>query len=507
MKILTAQMTREAEERSVALGMEWIRLMENAGSAVFAAIRRQFDLTAEKFCVVCGSGGNGGDGFVTARKLRESGAAVSVVLSSGMPKTADAIENYRRAVSLGVRIYDYTASAPDCLTLLRNSTVIVDAIFGIGFHGVPEGNEKFLIEQINRLKAPIVSIDLPSGADCDGAAIPGACIRAALTVTFGALKPCHVFAPASACCGKVSCVPIGMPEAAFDGLDTVMETIDRRDVAAVCAPRRADAHKGDFGFPLLICGSYGMAGAAAMAAKAALRCGSGIVTLAVPKSIYEILAAGIYEPVFVPLDQTGDGKISFYALPVIEEHLKKATALLIGPGLGGGADVGRVVSEVVKSAACPMIIDADGINALCGRIDIIKNARAAVVLTPHPGEMARLLGKTAGEVQADRVGAARLAAQQTGAVVVLKGSGTIIAEPDGKTYINLTGNPGMASGGSGDVLSGMIAAFLGRGFGAVQAAKAAVYFHGAAGDIAAKELTQTAMLPTDLIDKLPIVFQ
>lgn len=506
MKILTGDLTRQAEERAVALGMEWLRLMENAGSAAATVIKKRYPPEGLRACILCGRGGNGGDGLVIARKLREAGADVSVVLTSGTPTHPSALENFRRALALGLPIYDYAGATAACLDVMRGASLLIDAIFGIGFHGAPSGSEAAVIGFANSLKLPRVSVDLPSGAACDTGKVEGDCVRADLTVTFSTLKPCHVTYPAADFCGRVVPVGIGMPDRAFEGLDSGMETIDRPSVEAVCAPRRSDAHKGSFGSPLLVCGSYGMAGAAGVAARAALRSGAGIVHLALPKSIYPILAQGLYEPVFLPLEEDGDGRVSFYALTALREQLQKASALLIGPGLGRGGDVARVVEELLQCADCPVVLDADGINALAGRIDMIEDAKTQVVLTPHPGEMARLLSCTTAEVQADRVGTATAAAKRSGAIVVLKGARTVIALPGGEIYINLTGNPGMATGGSGDALAGMLAAFLGRGIEPSLAARAAVYFHGAAGDLAAAELSETAMLPTDLIDRLPFVF-
>lgn len=507
MKILTAEMTRMTEERAVALGMDWMRLMENAGSAAATVIKKQFAVEKLRVCVVCGKGNNGGDGFVVARKLSEAGADVSVVLGSGHPKTPDALENYRRAADMGIPVFDYINATVQSLNRLRECQLVVDAIFGIGFSGVPGGSEEALIGFINSLDVPVVSLDLPSGVVCDSGKFGGVCVNADITITFSTLKPCHVSYPAAGKCGRVTAVGIGMPDSVFEEVSADMRTIDRADVDMVCARRRPDSHKGDFGRPLLICGSSGMAGAAGMAAKAALRSGAGIVNLAVPKGIYSILAAGIYEAVFTQLDQAEDGGISFSAIPQIKEKLENATSVLIGPGLGRGGDMPRVVEKVVESADCPVIIDADGINALQGGIDIIRSARAEIVMTPHPGEMARFLGRTVDEVESDRIATAREVASLTGAVVVLKGARTVVAAPNSLVYINVTGNAGMATGGSGDMLSGMIAAFLGRGFSAETAACAGVYFHGLAGDKAAEDLTETAMLPSDMIERLPFVFK
>lgn len=502
MKILTAAQTRAAEERSVALGMDWLRLMENAGAACANVIRKNCDVQGKNVCVVCGRGGNGGDGFVIARKLFSEGARVSVILSSGRPTHASALENYRRAVEVGVPIYDYAQETVRCLDLIRYSELIVDAVFGFGFHGAPSGSEAAVIGYINASRAAVVSVDLPSGASCDSGRVEGGCVHADLTVTFTTMKPCHVTFPAAEFCGRTVCASIGMPDEVVEGIPSDLRVVERADIAPVFAPRRRNSHKGNYGKPLLFCGSYGMAGAAMLCGRAALRCGSGIVHMAVPESIYPILAANVPEAVFLPLKDSGSD-----ALEKLNTALKTADALLIGPGLGRGAAVSEICRELIGTAKCPIILDADGINALDGRIDIIEKANADIVLTPHPGEMARLLGITIAEIERDRTGIASALSCRTGAVVVLKGAYTVIAEPSGAVWINLTGSAGMATGGSGDVLAGMIAAFLGRGFSPALAAKAGVYLHGAAGELAAEKLSETSMLPSDLVECLPTLFK
>lgn len=502
MKLLTAAQTRAAEERAVAMGMSWLRLMENAGAACTSVIRKNYEVQGKSICIVCGRGGNGGDGFVIARKLYGEGAQAFVILSSGRPTHADALENYHRAIELGVPIYDYAQDADACIQRINSSELIVDAIFGFGFHGVPMADEAAVIAQINAAAAPVVSVDLPSGATCDSGRVEGACVCAQLTVTFTTLKPCHVTFPAAEYCGKTVCASIGMPDAAVAGVPCTLRVIERAELAPIFAPRRRNSHKGDYGRPLLFCGSYGMAGAAMLAGRAALRCGAGIVSMAVPESIYPILAGNVPEAVFLPLkDSAAD------TLQRLQDALQTADALLIGPGLGRGRAVAEICCKLVETAKCPVVLDADGINALDGRIELIGKAQGQRILTPHPGEMARLCGMTIAEVEADRVGIAASLSRRTGAVIVLKGAYTVIAEPSGEVWVNMTGTPGMATGGSGDVLAGMLTAFLARGFAPSLAARAAVYLHGAAGELAAARLSETAMLPGDLIESLPTLFQ
>lgn len=499
MKILTAEKTKRIEEKSVSMGLSWLRLMENAGAACANAVRKNFELQDKNICIVCGKGGNGGDGLVMARRFFTDNLQVSVILTDGIPTHLSALENYRRAKEIGVPIFDYSNETVRCLDLIRYSDIIIDAVFGFGFYGTASGIAAMVIGYINKTDARKVAIDIPSGAECDSGEVNGECIRADMTVTFTTLKPCHVTFPAAEYCGRTVCVSIGMPDEAVESEQSELCVIERQDVEQVFAPRRRNTHKGSYGKPLLVCGSYGMAGAAIMAGKAALRCGAGVVTLALPKSIYPIVAPVLPEAVFHPMESVQAGELS--------DALCAATSLLIGPGLGRGDEQRKLCNELINQAKCPVIIDADGINALSGRIDIIENAKCDIVLTPHPGEMADLLGITVAEVEHDRVGIAATLADRTGAVVVLKGAYTVVALPNSRVYINTTGSAGMATGGSGDVLSGMIAAFLGRGFSAEIAAKAGVYLHGAAGELATGELSETAMLPTDLIERLPLLFK
>ena len=285
------------------------------------------------------------------------------------------------------------------------------------------------------------------------------------------------------------------------------QTVIRDEQVRRCFPRRAaDSHKGTYGQVLAVCGSYGMAGAAGLAARGALRCGAGLVTLAVPQSIYPILASTLLEAVFLPLPETPAGQLGLVSLQWLRERLPRATSLLIGPGMGQNGEMGELVFRLLEAAACPAVVDADGLNAVAPHIDRLKTVHAPLVLTPHPGEMASLMGCTVEEVQRRRVATAREAAARTGAVVVLKGHGTVVAAPGRETLLNPTGTPGMATGGSGDVLAGMVASFLAQGMPPEDAAMCGVYLHGLAGERAAAKLSQHGMLPTDLLAELPGLF-
>ena len=518
MRFFTKEQVRLAEEKSVELGMSWLRLMENAGSAASRVIRETYETTGKKFAVVCGGGNNGGDGYVVARKLRESGAAVAVIQVDGGPKTANAMEMYTRCADYGIRIVSFADADQDAVLLLKKADYIVDAIFGTGFRGAAEGRADEIIRYINLAPGKVISLDLPSGADCDSGRVEGACVEADLTVSFTVLKPCHITPPAAGCCGRVVAVSIGMPAEAVDSIPSVMESIDRSYVKGLLRPRAQEANKGDFGKALAVCGSYGMAGAAALAAEAALRTGAGLCRLAVPKSIYPILAACLREAVFSPLDETADGTLSLAARGKLLALAREADAVLLGCGWGRSMDLEWLCQELIRTCPRPMVLDADALNILAGwegtginptrrRIDILKQAKAPLILTPHPGEMARLTGATVADVQKNRVECARQFAAEYGVTLVLKGAGTVVADPKGRVKVNLTGNPGMATGGSGDMLAGMILSLLAQGLSAGQAAEAGVYLHGLCGDRTAAKLSQRGMLPTDMIKELPLLFQ
>lgn len=506
MRFFTGQQVRTAEENAVSMGMSWLRLMENAGAAAGRVIREHFTVQGKKAVVVCGQGNNGGDGYVVARKLHESGASVTIIRATGKPLTENALEMSNRAVDLSIRMIDYAENQSEAALIISKADIIIDALFGTGFHGVPTGFSGELIEFMNAAKGKTISLDLPSGTTCDTGKVEGAAVEADITVGFTALKPCHVIYPAADFCGQVITVTIGMPDEATAGINTTMHSMDLEDVKPLMNKRNRNSNKGDYGKALLICGSYGMAGAAAISAEAAIRTGVGLAQLAVPKSIYPIIAGRLSEPVYFPLDQTAEGTLSLSCLPILKNKLSGCTAALIGCGLSAGMDIEQIVTELLLSANCPLVLDADGINALNGRIDIIKQVKAPLVLTPHPGEMARLLNISIGEVEANRVDLAKSFAIENRIVLLLKGAHTIVACPDGQVYVNLTGNPGLATAGSGDMLAGMIVSLLAQGVPADKAAAMAAWLHGTAGDRAASKKSQRAITPTDMLSELPYLF-
>lgn len=482
MKILTTDLIRKSEESAVASGAFSLReLMYRAGSAAAEIIMQKYDCRNKKITVVCGRGNNGGDGCVIAGILSENGGRVTVATPFGAPSTENAAYYYNKLQY----VTKTDAFTPD-------ADIIVDAIFGIGLNRAPDQSTAEVINAINSSDSIRVAVDIPSGVGADSGRVFGCAVNADLTVTFIALKPCFVLPDGSDYCGEVVVADIGAPPVSYSFLTTEKPIFKKR---------RHNSHKGTFGTGLMLCGSYGMAGAAILAARAALRSGIGILKAAVCESVYYPFTVSVPEAVCLPVEPNNSGTLCPDKLN-LPELLKGCSAALIGCGMGNNGDTARLVKELTEISEIPLVIDADGINALAGSIDIIKKSKAPIILTPHPGEMARLCSLTVREVEENRVETARGFALKHGCVLVLKGGNTIIAEPNGEVYFNMTGNPGMATGGSGDALAGIILSLLAQGLSAENAAKAAVYLHGEAGDKAAARRGEWAMLPSDLIEEL-----
>lgn len=481
MKVLTGSLIKESEENAVKGGAFSFReLMYRAGSLAADIIAEKYSVSGKKIAVLCGSGNNGGDGFVAAEALSRKGADVTVVMPFGPPKTDNA------------RYYCERLRNVKASDSFEDADIIIDALFGIGLNRPLDKTAENVIKKANACDCVRIAIDIPSGVEADTGKISGEAFSAELTVTFIALKPCFVLPCGSDYCGETVVADIGVPVNKYAYLTTEKPIFKKR---------RHNSHKGTFGTALLFCGSYGMAGAAILAARAALRSGVGIVKSVLCDGIYAPFTAAVPESVCVPLKQNKSGTLSAENTDV-KALLKGADAVLAGCGMGNNADTAKIVNELVRNTEVPLIIDADGINAIGASIDIIKKCKAPVIITPHPGEMARLLNTAVSEVEADRVSCARTFAQKYGCTVILKGANTVIAAENGDIFFNCTGNPGMSTGGSGDVLSGIVTALSAQGMPPLEAAKAAVYLHGEAGDKAALKKGQRALIPSDIIEEL-----
>ena len=499
-----AMMNIEAAAANSGVSME--KLMENAGAKVAAlAAKIISERKLKKICVLCGTGNNGGDGFVAARLL--SGICSVKVIMVGEPKSGLARMNLGLLPDKVETLF-YGSRYYECIGLVKEAEMIIDCVYGIGFKGSLTADVSDLLSFSNENKNAVkIAVDLPSGTVCNtGEADPGS-FEADYTVAFTALKPAHVLYPSADLCGNISVESVGISRRILRTASYLMKTTDEYVSENPLPKQKKSAHKGTNGTLLALCGSYGMAGAAVMSAEAALRTGVGLLKLALPKSVYVIAASQLREPVYIPLAQSNDGMVDIDEYAKINDVLNnEATAGLIGCGLGLNNNIKSLVALLAQGSTKPLVIDADGINAISTNINVLKRATAPIILTPHPGEMARLIGSNAHTVQKNRYMIAKSFAQEYRVTLVLKGANTLIATPEGRVYVNLTGNNGMAKGGSGDVLAGMIASFLAQGMSAETAAVSGVYYHGLSGDICAKKYSSRSMLPGDMIAELNSIF-
>jgi len=503
MRVLNARQMREADRRTIEeIGIPSIVLMENAGRQVVAAIEAMHaDLLEDSVAVLCGHGNNGGDGFVVARTLAQRGVDVSVFLVGRVADVrGDARANLDILGRLGFTVVEIADSSAWELHVseIRDCALIIDAMFGTGLNAPLSGLLETVVADVNGSGIPVVAIDLPSGLSADTPEPIGPFVEAGMTVTLGAPKLCLVLPPGESRAGDIVIADIGIPSDVFEQLDAPrIELLTRGAMRALVSPRAPDSHKGDYGRVTIVAGSRGKTGAAHLAAIGALRSGAGLVTVAVPDDSQQTLAAMAPEYMTEVLAQTmGDG----ISVAMVDRVLDLARDVLaIGPGLGQAADTQAFIRELVDRATMPLVVDADGLNAFVGDPDKLSGRdERDVIITPHPGEMARLVGMSTDEVQANRLDVARNFAIAHHVYVVLKGHRTLIATPDEKVFINPTGNPGMATGGTGDVLTGMIAAWLAQLLDAEAACKLAVYLHGLAGDLTEAELGEVAMTSGDL---------
>ncbi len=477
--------------------------MENAGRGAAAAIGEFLGRSRRgaRVEIVCGKGGNAGDGFVAARWLRRAGLHPTVWLTSPASEirgdAARKLADLRRA---GIRprvIADNDVVA----TRLRGADVIVDALLGTGTKGAPSGRTKRMIELINASGRPVIALDVPSGASADAEASPGPAIRATLTLTFAGLKRGLLMGAGAELAGQVRVIPIGVPEIEV-GRGITTYVLEAGDVAPLFPDRPRQAHKGAYGHLLIVGGSRGKTGAAALAARAAMRMGAGLVTVSTPASQQPIVASLLLESMSEALAETRAGTIAREAVETVLLLAGARDAVALGPGLGLEAETQEAARRLVSELRQPMVVDADALSALAGHLDLLARPRGPRCLTPHPGELARMLGLPVADVESDRIACVRDFVRAHGVHLVLKGAMSVIGDPDGTIFLNPTGNPGMASGGMGDVLTGMAGALLARRLDAGAALRAAVYVHGLAGDVAAATLGQESLIAGDLIDAL-----
>lgn len=507
MKVMNCAQTRELEQAQVDKGSTYYELMENAGvSAGKILVDTMHAVESNSVAVLCGKGNNGGDGFVAAKYLRCRGFKPVILLVDGEPRTQDAVRALNGAVKEGVRVKKIWENRKRVLDYIKNADYIIDAIYGIGFKGELNEEIRNIASLANDSDAKILAVDIPSGVNCDNGFVEGVAFKADVTASFSTLKLAHILYPGMDYCGKLVVANAGINKNLIDKVPCVTKTIENSTVNNILPQQEKSANKGSVGSLLSICGSCGMAGAAVMCGKASLKSGTGLLKMAMPQGIYSIGASYIEQAVFIPLKENEQGTVSANEIERLLIEAEKSSAVVIGCGLGNNADTEQLVSSVIKYCTKPMLIDADGINSIINNADVLKQAKAPIVLTPHPGEMARLLNTTPAVVQSDRLNTAKFFAEKYNVILVLKGANTLVASKK-EIYVNTTGNPGLAKGGSGDVLSGIIGAFLSMGADPYKAALAGVYCHGLAGDKCRETLGQLSMQPTDVISCLPQVYK
>lgn len=512
MIFMTREQMREYDRVAmVHYGVAGTVLMENAGRGATEVVRSMLREHPGRTTIVCGKGNNGGDGFVIARHLLNAGHPVRLLLLGELAQLrGDARINAGILEAMDGEIVQLPGedSPSRVASLLTHSSVIVDAIFGTGLERTVTGRYHGVIEAINEARARVMAVDLPSGLDANTGEALGIAVQAHRTATFACLKRGLVVHPGHDLAGEVKVVDIGAPrrivdEVGFDGRLIGPDLLEAQAVA-----RARDSHKGTYGHLLVVAGSPGKTGAALMAGMAALRSGTGLVTLAVPASVMTAVeSAKPVEIMLEPLLSGADDPVTERELHRLAQIMEGKSALAFGPGCGVTEPMGRLLREVLDVCTVPLVLDADGLSLLARLpADTLAGRSAATVLTPHPGEMGRLLGTSASDVQKDRVGVSREYSRKTGAHVVLKGASTVVAAPDGSLYVNTTGNPGMATGGTGDVLTGILGGLLAQGLESLQASLLSVYQHGLAGDRAAESTGERALVAGDLLETLPEVW-
>ena len=505
MKVASASQIRRLDRLAVEkYGLTDEILMEEAGaSAARLAARVAAEEGLGGFIVLAGPGNNGGDGMAAARILASWGAEVSVLLLAPREKYRGlARAQLERLEAAGVHVGQYEEEKGLMWMSMLGGAVILDAIFGVGLNREVRGRYREAIEEVNEaseiLGAPVVSVDIPSGVHADTGQVMGAAVRATYTVTFGLPKPGCLLYPGAEYCGEVYVSPISYPRSLLEDDELKMETNDPPELP----PRRPDTHKGDYGRALFVAGAATYLGAPLFASLSFLKAGGGYSVLAAPRSIVPFLGSRASEVVYAPMPETGRGTLSMEALDEILGLAERADVVVVGPGLSRDEETLRLALEVIRRVEKPLLVDGDGLYALSLRPDAVRERGEETILTPHLGEMSRLTGLTVEEIRADRVAVLREWAEKLDSIIVLKGAHTLIGAPDGRVYVNLTGNPGMATPGSGDVLSGTIAAMYGLGLRGVDAARTGVYVHGLAGDIAAEEEGVDGVTASAIMERL-----
>ncbi len=500
MKLATVQQMRGMDRSAIEkLGIAEEILMENAAHASAALLQREIGIRGKQFVIFCGVGNNGGDGLAVARLILSMGGCARVFLTASPKKYSGAAKtNYDILCNLGGDI-QLLGRAEEAKMDVAHCDAIVDAIFGTGLDREVKGVAADVIALINSHRGPVLSLDIPSGISGDTGAVMGVAVRATRTVTFGLPKPGNLLYPGYEYCGALAVTHISFPPALYERVDLTMETNDR----VLLPPRYAEAYKGSMGDVLFIAGGANYFGAPYFSAMSFLKAGGGYARLAAPASIIPFVAQTGREIVYLPQRETAAFSLSLKAKPELLALAEKADMVVMGPGLSLQEETTKLIRELAAVINKPLLIDGDGLTAIAERPEILLKRKSPTILTPHAGEMARLTRKTVAEVNADKTGVLRDAANKLNATVVFKGAHSLIGFTDGRVYVNLSGNPGMATAGSGDVLTGCIAAMLGMGLSPEPATRKGVFLHGYAGDLAAMEKGQDGITASDILEHLP----
>lgn len=507
MYLVTAEQMRQADRMTIQeLGIPEMVLMENAGKAVTDFLKETFaDLPQKAVTIVAGAGNNGGDALVAARYLHQMGVPVKVFIHADRELSPSAKQNYEILSRLPVKIYwlDSENSMHLLKVTVNYSDIFIDGLLGTGVNREVTGRAEQIIDIANRRSCVKVAIDVPSGLNSDTGEIWGRCLKADYTVALAQPKRGHMLNKGMKYCGQVVVKEIGIPDEIYEKLNLNCQIIDENCLKFCKEPRNRSSHKGSFGHLLAVGGSMGMSGAVTLTAQAALRSGVGLVSCAVPEAVQLHVAVNVPEAMVQPLPE--GNRFSMASVEPLQEMLRSKRAVVAGPGMGSGEATGAIIREILQNDRCPVVIDADGLNTAEQWLEQAGQAQMPVILTPHPGEMARLSGLETGYIQSNRLAVAQEFAEKRHVWLVLKGANTIIAAPDGRLYMNVMDSPALAVAGSGDVLAGMIGAFLAQGLPPEEACCAAVYAHGLAGRHVAETIGEVSSKASDIIQSIPMI--
>lgn len=505
MYVLTAENMKKAEEKANCRGLSYYTMMERAGNAC-ADIIAECDKNS-KTVILCGKGKNGGDGLVIASRLWNKGFRnIFVILVHGEITDSLCLEMYENLIKYPVIVTDFNKAGATASYHIETADIIVDSVFGIGFKGKLEGNSAKIIELANANKSAYkFAVDIPSGLTADGEFGGQIYFNADETLSMIAYKIVHVIKPTADFCGKTTVVDIGVEASDVAEFAENYEVLTCDEAMKNIRSRNYNDHKGTYGKVLTVCGSKSMPGCVYLCNQAAVEMGAGLVISAFPECVYSAVTPKINEPVLLPLMYNENGRISHLACKELYNKMADASVIAVGCGMGVDSDTKQTVEFIIENAKCPVILDADALNCVSKNTDILKNAKCDILITPHPGEMARLTGKTVAQIEKNRIQTSVDFATEYGVTVLLKGANTVIAHKDGRVTINATGNPSMARGGSGDVLTGTIAGLVPQTENIYSAACTGAYIHGAAGDYAVHKYGTLAATPTRIIENLAVV--